>query len=42
VQREADSQRSRRSGSSTQTVTLVGYTNAGKSRLMRALTNDTM
>ncbi|MBW2274361.1 MAG: GTPase HflX, partial [Deltaproteobacteria bacterium] len=42
VQREADTQRSRRSGSSTQTVTLVGYTNAGKSRLMRALTNDTM
>ena len=42
VQREADTQRSRRSGSSTQTVTLVGYTNAGKSRLMRALTNDRM
>jgi GTP-binding protein HflX len=42
VQREADTQRSRRSGSSTQTVTLVGYTNAGKSRLMRALTDDPM
>jgi GTP-binding protein HflX len=42
VQREADTQRSRRSGGATQTVTLVGYTNAGKSRLMRALTNDTM
>lgn len=42
VQREAESQRSRRSGSSTHTVALVGYTNAGKSRLMRALTNDSM
>jgi len=42
VQREADTQRSRRSGSSTHTVALVGYTNAGKSRLMRALTNDAM
>lgn len=42
VQREADTQRSRRSSGSTQTVALVGYTNAGKSRLMRALTGDTM
>ena len=42
VQREADTQRSRRVGSSTQAVALVGYTNAGKSRLMRALTNDTI
>ncbi len=42
VQREADVQRSRRSGSTTQTVALVGYTNAGKSRLMRALTNNAM
>lgn len=42
VQREADTQRSRRSGTSTQTIALVGYTNAGKSRLMRALTNDRM
>jgi GTP-binding protein HflX len=42
VQREAETQRSRRSSSSTQTVALVGYTNAGKSRLMRALTNDSM
>jgi GTP-binding protein HflX len=42
VQKEAETQRSRRSGSSTQTVTLVGYTNAGKSRLMRALTDDAM
>lgn len=39
VQREADVQRSRRSGTATQSVALVGYTNAGKSRLMRALTN---
>ena len=42
VQKEADTQRSRRVGSSTQTVALVGYTNAGKSRLMRALTQDTI
>ena len=42
VQREADTQRSRRVGNSTQTVALVGYTNAGKSRLMRALTRDEM
>ncbi len=42
VQREADTQRSRRSGSSAQTIALVGYTNAGKSRLMRALTHDRM
>jgi GTP-binding protein HflX len=40
VQREADTQRSRRNDNSTQMVALVGYTNAGKSRLMRALTND--
>jgi GTP-binding protein HflX len=42
VQKEADTQRSRRVGTSTQTVALVGYTNAGKSRLMRALTHDTI
>jgi GTP-binding protein HflX len=42
VQREAETQRSRRSSSATQSVALVGYTNAGKSRLMRGLTNDTM
>jgi GTP-binding protein HflX len=42
VQREADTQRNRRSGTATQAVALVGYTNAGKSRLMRALTGDTM
>ena len=35
VQREADTQRSRRIGNASQTVALVGYTNAGKSRLMR-------
>jgi GTP-binding protein HflX len=40
VQKEADTQRSRRISSETQTVALVGYTNAGKSRLMRALTGD--
>ncbi len=42
VQREAATQRSRRTTNDTQTVALVGYTNAGKSRLMRALTNDTI
>jgi GTP-binding protein HflX len=42
VQREADTQRSRRLANSTQLVALVGYTNAGKSRLMRALTKDEM
>jgi len=42
VQREADTQRSRRLGSTTHAVALVGYTNAGKSRLMRALTNDSI
>jgi len=42
VQREAETRRHRRSGSATQTVTLVGYTNAGKSRLMRALSDDSM
>ncbi len=42
VQREADTQRGRRTTNDTQTVALVGYTNAGKSRLMRALTNDTI
>ena len=42
VQREADTQRNRRSGGATQTVTLIGYTNAGKSRLMRALSDNSM
>ncbi|MFT5444273.1 MAG: GTP-binding protein HflX [Myxococcota bacterium] len=40
VQREANTQRSRRTTNATNTVALVGYTNAGKSRLMRGLTND--
>ena len=42
VQKEAETQRSRRSANETQGVALVGYTNAGKSRLMRGLTQDTM
>jgi GTP-binding protein HflX len=40
VKREADTRRSRRSAGETSTVALVGYTNAGKSSLMRALTGD--
>ncbi len=40
VKREAETQRSRRIGQETSTVALVGYTNAGKSSLMRALTGD--
>ncbi|HEX6241201.1 MAG TPA: GTPase HflX, partial [Polyangiales bacterium] len=40
VQREADTRRSRRAETEAQTVALVGYTNAGKSSLMRALTGD--
>jgi len=40
IQREADTQRRRRTTNATHTVALVGYTNAGKSRLMRGLTND--
>jgi len=42
VQREADTQRSRRTSNSTHSVALVGYTNAGKSKLMRTLTQDEM
>ncbi|MAI27751.1 MAG: GTPase HflX [Spirochaeta sp.] len=42
VQKEAETQRSRRSGNQTQAVALIGYTNAGKSRLMRGLTNETL
>lgn len=38
VQREADTRRARRGGADT--VALVGYTNAGKSSLMRALTGS--
>jgi GTP-binding protein HflX len=40
VKRESDTRRSRRAGEETSTVALVGYTNAGKSSLMRALTGD--
>jgi GTPase len=40
VQREAETRRSRRTGTETSTVALIGYTNAGKSSLMRALTGD--
>jgi GTP-binding protein HflX len=40
VKREADTRRARRLGPETNTVALVGYTNAGKSSLMRALTGD--
>jgi GTP-binding protein HflX len=40
VKREADVRRSRRAQADAQTVALVGYTNAGKSSLMRALTGD--
>jgi GTPase len=41
VKKEADTRRSRRFESSeVSTVALVGYTNAGKSSLMRALTGD--
>jgi GTP-binding protein HflX len=40
VQSEADTRRSRRAQTAAHTVALVGYTNAGKSSLMRALTGD--
>jgi GTPase len=40
VKRESDSRRSRRLATAAHMVALVGYTNAGKSSLMRALTGD--
>ena len=40
VEREAETRRTRRSSSDASTVALLGYTNAGKSSLMRALTGD--
>jgi GTP-binding protein HflX len=40
VKGEADTRRSRRTQTAAHTVALVGYTNAGKSSLMRALTGD--
>jgi GTP-binding protein HflX len=40
VQREAETRRSRRRGGDTSSIALIGYTNAGKSSLMRALTGD--
>jgi len=42
VAREAETRRSRRTSTDTSTVALVGYTNAGKSSLMRALTGNTV
>jgi len=40
VEREAETRRGRRASAQTSTVALIGYTNAGKSSLMRALTGD--
>jgi GTP-binding protein HflX len=40
VEREAETRRTRRNYGDTSTVALIGYTNAGKSSLMRALTGD--
>jgi len=40
VEREAETRRTRRASADTSTVALIGYTNAGKSSLMRALTGD--
>jgi GTP-binding protein HflX len=40
VEREAELRRTRRHQAEASTVALIGYTNAGKSSLMRALTGD--
>ncbi|HTU59906.1 MAG TPA: GTPase HflX, partial [Polyangiales bacterium] len=40
VGKEAEQRRTRRHSTDTSTVALIGYTNAGKSSLMRALTGD--
>jgi GTP-binding protein HflX len=40
VSREAETRRTRRTEGDTSNVALLGYTNAGKSSLMRALTGD--
>jgi GTP-binding protein HflX len=40
VQREAETRRNRRAAPEVNGIALVGYTNAGKSSLMRALTGD--
>jgi GTP-binding protein HflX len=40
VQREAETRRNRRAAPEVNSIALVGYTNAGKSSLMRALTGD--
>ncbi|HMI93884.1 MAG TPA: GTPase HflX, partial [Polyangiales bacterium] len=40
VQREAETRRNRRAAPEINGIALVGYTNAGKSSLMRALTGD--
>ena len=42
VEREAELRRTRRHSTETSTVALIGYTNAGKSSLMRALTGDSV
>lgn len=42
VAREAELRRTRRHSTETSTVALIGYTNAGKSSLMRALTGDSV
>ncbi|HKP61032.1 MAG TPA: GTPase HflX [Polyangiales bacterium] len=42
VQREAETRRNRRRGGETSSIALIGYTNAGKSSLMRALTGDSV